>query len=134
MSNKQIVLKAMNELFHKKDSEAIQRYWHEAYVQHNPSMINGHEGLKNLLPFLDTNFKWQPGIMIEENNIVITHSLVHGWGPVPVIVVDIFRLEDGKIAEHWDVVQEETLASKSANGNSMTSFNITQNEKYTNGK
>jgi predicted SnoaL-like aldol condensation-catalyzing enzyme len=134
MSNKQIVLKAMNELFHKKDTEAIQRYWHEAYVQHNPSMINGHEGLKKLLPFLDTNFKWQPGIMIEENNIVITHSLVHGWWPVPVIVVDIFRLEDGKIAEHWDVVQNEIPASKSESGNAMTSFNITQNEKYTNGK
>lgn len=121
MRNKEIVLKAMDELFHQKDATAIERYWHEAYLQHNPSMINGHEGLKNLLPVLDPKFKWQPGIMVEENNIVITHSLVHGWGPDPVIVVDIFRLEDGKIAEHWDVVQEETPASKSASGNTMTS-------------
>jgi predicted SnoaL-like aldol condensation-catalyzing enzyme len=122
MGNKEIVLKAMNELFHEKDSNAIERYWHESYVQHNPSMINGHKGLKDLLTILDANFKWQPGIIVEENNIVITHSLVHGWGPVPVIVVDIFRLTDGKIAEHWDVVQEETDASKSVSGNSMTSF------------
>ena len=71
---------------------------------------------------LDSNFKWEPGIMVEENDIVITHSLVHGWGPKPVIVVDIFRLDDGKIAEHWDVVQEEIPASISANGNAMTSF------------
>lgn len=85
-------------------------------------MINGHEGLRNLLPVLDSRFKWKPGIIVEENDVVITHSLVHGWGPVPVIVVDIFRLEDGKIAEHWDVVQEETPTSKSASGNSMTSF------------
>lgn len=122
MTNKEIVLKAMNELFHEKDGTAIERYWHESYQQHNPSMINGHEGLKNLLPFLDPDFKWQPGIIVEENDIVITHSLVQGWGPVPVIVVDIFRLEDGKIAEHWDVVQEETPAASSANGNAMTSF------------
>ncbi len=122
MKNKDIVLKAMNELFHEKDSTAIEKYWHENYQQHNPSMINGHEGLRNLLPFLDANFKWQPGIIAEEKDIVITHSLVNGWGPVPVIVVDIFRLEHGKIAEHWDVVQEETPASKSANGNAMTSF------------
>lgn len=122
MRNKDIVLKAMNELFHEKDSNAIERYWQESYLQHNPSMINGHEGLQKLLPMLDSDFKWQPGIIVEENNIVITHSLVHGWGPVPVIVVDIFRLEDGKIAEHWDVVQEETPASKSASGNPMTSF------------
>lgn len=122
MTNKDIVLKAMNELFHEKDSTAIERYWHESYQQHNPSMINGHEGLKQLLPVLDSNFKWKPGIIVEENDTVITHSLVHGWGPSPVIVVDIFRLEEGKIAEHWDVVQEEIPVSKSANGNAMTSF------------
>lgn len=122
MTNKEIVLKAMNELFHEKDSTAIERYWHKEYIQHNPEMIDGHDGLKNLLPFLDTNFKWQPGIIVEQGDIVITHSQVHGWRPVPVIVVDIFKLRDGKIAEHWDVVQEETPASKSASGNAMTSF------------
>jgi predicted SnoaL-like aldol condensation-catalyzing enzyme len=122
MSNKEIVLKAMKELFGNRDTTAINRYWHESYIQHNPSMINGHEGLKNILSILDSGFTWEPGIIVEENNLVITHSLVHGWGTVPVIVVDIFRFEDGKIAEHWDVVQEETPASKSANGNSMTSF------------
>lgn len=122
MTNKEIVLKAMNELFHEKDSAAIERYWHEAYKQHNPAMTDGHEGLRNLLPVLDTNFKWKPGIIVEQGDIVITHSQVHGWGPVPVIVADIFRLEDGKIAEHWDVVQEEVPASKSASGHAMTSF------------
>lgn len=129
MTNKEIVLKAMKEFFGDRDATAINRYWHESYIQHNPSMINGHEGLKNILSILDAGFTWKPGIVVEENNVVITHSLVNGWGPVPVIVVDIFRLEDGKIAEHWDVVQEETLASKSANGNSMTSFNNVKNEK-----
>lgn len=47
MGNKEIVLKAMNELFHEKDSKAIERYWHESYIQHNPS-IDDHEGLRNL--------------------------------------------------------------------------------------
>ena len=129
MSNKEIVLKAMNELFHEKDSRAIERYWHESYVQHNPSMINGHEGLRNLLPMLDSNFKWQPGIIVEENNIVITHSLIHRWGPVQFIVVHIFRIEDVKIAEHLHVVQQETPTLKSASGNVMTSFNVLTNEK-----
>lgn len=122
MGSKEIVRNAMHELFHNKDKSAIERYWHETYVQHNPTMINGHVGLENLLPVLDPNFKWEPGIIVEDNNIVITHSLVHGWGPVPVIVVDIFRLENGKIAEHWDVVQEAVPAVKAANGNEMTSF------------
>ena len=131
MGNKEIVLKAMNELFQEKDSRAIDRYWHVSYEQHNPSMINGHEGLRNLLTMLDGSFNWNPGIIIEENDVVITHSLVYGWGPVPVIVVDIFRLEDGKIAEHWDVVQEEIPALKSANGNPMTSFKSTLLRNHT---
>ena len=122
MSNKEIVLQAMNELFHEKNGEAIERYWHKAYKQHNPSMTDGHDGLRDLLPLLDANFKWQPGIIVEQGDIVITHSQVFGWGPAAVIVADIFRLEDGKIAEHWDVVQEEVPASKSASGHPMTSF------------
>lgn len=74
MENKEIVLEAMNELFHERDSKAIERYWHESYVQHNPSIESGHEGLKKLLDLLDSNFKWQPGIIVEENDIVISYS------------------------------------------------------------
>jgi len=122
MTNKEIVLKAMDEFFHQRDVSALNKYWQESYLQHNPSMINGHEGLKNILGILDKDFKWNPGIVVDQGDIVVTHSLVRGWGPVPVIVADIFRLEDGKIAEHWDVVQEEVPASKSAVGNAMTSF------------
>lgn len=122
MTNKEIVLKAMKELFGDRDISALNRYWHESYIQHNPSMTDGHQGLKNILSILDQDFKWIPGIIIEQDNIVITHSQVHGWGPVPVIVVDIFKFNDGKIVEHWDVVQEEIPASKSASGNPMTSF------------
>ena len=122
MTNKEIVLKAMDEFFHQRDISAIGKYWEESYLQHNPSMINGHEGLKNILGILDKDFKWHPGIIVEQGDIVITHSLVHGWGSVPVIVVDIFKLKEGKIIEHWDVVQEEIPGSKSASGNAMTSF------------
>jgi predicted SnoaL-like aldol condensation-catalyzing enzyme len=43
--------------------------------------------------------------------------------------VDIFRFEDGKIAEHWDVVQSEVPASNTASGNPMTSFNLINSEK-----
>lgn len=129
MENKEIVVNAMNQLFHEKDSAAIERYWQESYIQHNPSMTSGHQGLRNLLPLLDSTFKWEPGIIVQDGNIVVTHSLVHGWGLAPVIVVDIFRMEDGKIAEHWDVVQLEVPASESANGNAMNSFNMIRNGK-----
>jgi predicted SnoaL-like aldol condensation-catalyzing enzyme len=87
-------------------------------------MINGHQGLKDILEFIEPGFKWEPGIFIESDNLVLAHSLVYGWGPSPLIVVDIFRFEDGKIAEHWDVVQSEVSASNAASGNPMTSFNL----------
>lgn len=123
MNNKDVVVKAMKEFFVDRDHSAIDRYWHENYIQHNPSMINGHQGLKNIMEFIEPGFKWEPGILIESNDLVLTHSQVHGWGSSPLIVVDIFRLENGKIAEHWDVVQSEVQATETASGNSMTSFN-----------
>jgi predicted SnoaL-like aldol condensation-catalyzing enzyme len=89
MTNKEIVVKAMKEFFVDRDNNAIKRYWHESYVQHNPSMRNGHQGLRDILTSIDPGFKWVPGIFIETNDLVISHSQVHGWGPVPLIVVDI---------------------------------------------
>jgi predicted SnoaL-like aldol condensation-catalyzing enzyme len=129
MTNKEIVLKAMKEFFVDRDINAIERYWHESYGQHNPSMINGHQGLKDILEFIEPGFKWEPGIFIESDNLVLAHSQVHGWGPSPLIVVDIFRFENGKIAEHWDVVQSEVPAEKTASGNPMTSFNLINSGK-----
>ncbi|OOQ58405.1 nuclear transport factor 2 family protein [Mucilaginibacter pedocola] len=130
MSNKEIVVKAMKEFFVDRDHNAIEKYWQENYIQHNPGMIDGHPGLRDILKnSIDSGFKWEPGIFVESGDLVIAHSEVHGWGPNPLIVVDIFRFEDGKIAEHWDVVQEEVPASKTASGNSMTSFNRKGSDK-----
>ena len=42
-----------------------------------------------------------------------------GWGPKPIIGVDIFRVAGGKIAEHWDVLQEEITTEQSVNGNDI---------------
>ena len=115
----------MKEFFVDRDHNAIEKYWQEHYIQHNPGMIDGHQGLKDILKnSIDSGFRWEPGIFIESGDLVIAHSEVQGWGPNPLIVVDIFRFEDGKIAEHWDVVQEEVPASKTASGNAMTSFNL----------
>ncbi|GAA4564089.1 nuclear transport factor 2 family protein [Planotetraspora kaengkrachanensis] len=118
MGNKDIVLTAMHELFHQKDLTALDRYWGEPYVQHNPTMPNGLDGLRAIVPNLD-GFSWEPARVVEDGDLVITHSRVHGWAEHPVVIADIFRLENGRIVEHWDVVQAEVPAESSANGNPM---------------
>ncbi|MFG1916005.1 nuclear transport factor 2 family protein [Micromonospora sp. NPDC048898] len=116
--NKEIVLTAMRELFVEGDTTAVDRYWREPYVQHSPQLPNGLETLRTVVPTL-VGFTWEPHRIVAEGDLVMAHSLVHGWAPTPVVIVDIFRLEDERIVEHWDVIQEVVPTEKSANGNPM---------------
>ncbi|NMO51484.1 SnoaL-like domain-containing protein [Actinoplanes sp. TBRC 11911] len=116
--NIEIVLTAMRELFADKDVTALDRYWAEPYTQHSPQMPNGLDTLRTIVPTLE-GFSWEPQRIAASGDLVFTHSRVLGWAPGPVVIVDIFRLEKGKIVEHWDVVQEEVTADASANGNAM---------------
>ncbi|MET9355749.1 nuclear transport factor 2 family protein [Streptomyces sp. NPDC006617] len=117
-SNVDIVLTAMRELFADKDLTAIDRYWAEPYIQHSPQMPNGLDTLRQVVPNLE-GFSWEPQRIAAQGDLVFTHSIVHGWAPDPVVIVDIFRLEDGRIVEHWDVVQDIVSPEESANGNAM---------------
>lgn len=60
-------------------------------------------------------------MMIAEEDKVMVHGRYQGWGPVPLIAVDIFRIESGMLVEHWDVMQEEIIADAAINGNEMFS-------------
>jgi len=60
-------------------------------------------------------------MVIAEGDLVMVHGRYVGWGPKPLVAVDIFKVKDGKVVEHWDVMQEEVPAAQSANGNSMLS-------------
>lgn len=116
--NIQIVLTAMRELFHDKDLTALDRYWAEPYVQHSPQMPDGLDTLRAAVPGLQ-GFSWEPQRVAAQGDLVFTHSIVHGWAPGPVVIVDIFRLDGGRIVEHWDVVQDLTPAHSTASGHPM---------------
>ena len=119
MSHKALVKKALTELFIQGDLTALDRYWSDHYVQHNPTIPNGHEALKGLLTSLGPNAKAEFGLMIEDGDFVMVHSRYTGLGPKPLIAVDIFRIKDNKLAEHWDVLQEEVPAAMTASRNPM---------------
>ena len=62
---------------------------------------------------------YEPGMTVADGDLVMVHGRYTGWGPKPMVAVDIFRVENGKVVEHWDVMQEEVPASDTASGNAM---------------
>lgn len=116
--NTEIVLTAMRELFKEKGVTALDRYWAEPYVQHSPQMPSGLDTLRAAVPGLE-GFSWEPKRIAAQGDLVFTHSIVHGWAPNPVVIVDIFRLDNGRIVEHWDVIQDLVSADATVDGNPM---------------
>lgn len=112
-SNKDFVVKAVTELFSNKDLTAIDRYWAEDYMQRNPGLASTSAVLKEALKDMPADMTYEIGMVIAEGDMVAIHGRFTGWGPKPMIVVDIYRVEDGKIAEHWDIMQEEVLETAS---------------------
>jgi predicted SnoaL-like aldol condensation-catalyzing enzyme len=118
-SNKALVLAGIKGVFIDRDPSVLDRLFSHDYQQHNPQIPNGTATIKALLVNLPADFKYEPGLVVAQGNYVTIHGRYFGWGPKPMVAVDIFRVANGKIAEHWDVMQEEVPAEQSANGNSM---------------
>jgi predicted SnoaL-like aldol condensation-catalyzing enzyme len=118
-ANKALVLAGIKGVFIDRDPSAVDRLFSADYRQHNPQIPNGPTAIKALLGNLSRDFKYEPGLVMADGDYVSIHGRYTGWGPKPMIAVDIFRVANGKIAEHWDVMQEEVPAAQSANGNSM---------------
>jgi len=120
-SNKQVVLKVLKGAFVERDVSVVDRYFSDDYVQHNPAIPNGRKAIANLIPTLKKDFSYEPGMVVAEGDLVMVHGRYVGWGSTPLVAVDIFRVKDGKVVEHWDVMQEEVPASATASGNPMFS-------------
>jgi predicted SnoaL-like aldol condensation-catalyzing enzyme len=118
MTNKELVIKAVTEVFINGDATALDKYWSENYIQHNPQIPNGREALKQLMSG-GGNMKYEMGLVVADGDFVMVHARITGFGPKPLIAVDIFRVKEGKLAEHWDVLQEEVPAENTASKNSM---------------
>jgi predicted SnoaL-like aldol condensation-catalyzing enzyme len=120
--NKKIVLEYTDLAFtQRKPEESVAKYQGPYYRQHNPSATDGSESFIGFMKwFMQTypSFRMELKRIIAEGDLVVTHShLVRKPGDRGMSVVDIFRLENGKIVEHWDVVQE--IPETSANNNTM---------------
>jgi predicted SnoaL-like aldol condensation-catalyzing enzyme len=119
MSNKKIVLEALTGLFVRRDVSVLDTHFAPDYRQHNPTIGNGVAALRAIAPKLSPSLKYEPGMIVEDGDIVMVHGRYVGWAEKPLVAVDIFRVRDGKLVEHWDVMQEEVPASATASGNPM---------------
>jgi predicted SnoaL-like aldol condensation-catalyzing enzyme len=118
--NKALVLEAFETLFNKRDYAAAERYWSPHYIQHSAHIEPGREGLFNLIQSTPPTLKYEPGTIMAEGDSVIVHGRYSGIGlPVNWIVVDIVRIKDGILVEHWDVIQDEATKQQSKSGAPM---------------
>lgn len=115
--NKTIVLEAFDALFNRRDYAVAERYWSDRYIQHSAHIEPGRDGLFNLVRSLPDTLRYENHLILAEGDYVIAHGRFSGSGREAAwIAADIVRFEDGKLAEHWDVLQDEATKAQSKSG------------------
>jgi predicted SnoaL-like aldol condensation-catalyzing enzyme len=115
--NKALVLDAFDTLFNKRDYEAAERYWSPNYIQHSAHIEPGRDGLFNLIRNTPDTLRYEHQLIVAEGDYVIVHGRFSGYGrPVAWIAADIVRIENSRLAEHWDVLQDEATKAESKSG------------------
>ncbi|MFG2039464.1 nuclear transport factor 2 family protein [Dactylosporangium sp. NPDC048998] len=116
-SPKETVLAAAKELFGDKDPSAVDRWVAADYKQHSALAADGPEALRGLVAGLPAAFRYEGARVIADGDLVALHGVYHGFGPDPLVAFDIFRVADGKLAEHWDALT--TVVTSTASGRSQ---------------
>jgi predicted SnoaL-like aldol condensation-catalyzing enzyme len=119
--NKKTAIAFYEAAINQKNYDAAVKYLGAHYKQHNPTAADGAEGLKGFIDFLKSKYPNQKGEIkrvIAEGDLVVLHvHSTRGDNTPGRAIVDIFRLENGKVVEHWDVIQD--IPEKPANNNGM---------------
>ena len=115
--NKALVLDAFDTLFNKRDYAAAEKYWSPNYIQHSAHIPPGREGLFDLIKASPPSLRYEHGLIMAEGDFVIVHGRYSNTGlAANWIVADIVRIENGLLAEHWDVIKDEATKAESKSG------------------
>ncbi|MCY1372123.1 SnoaL-like domain protein [compost metagenome] len=120
-ANKAAVLAFYEKGLNQKDADAALTYVGDRYVQHNPNAADGPEGFRQFIAFLRDKFPQSHSeikrVFTDGDYVILHVHAVREPGARGSAIIDIFRLEHGKIVEHWDAVQP--IPEQSANSNGM---------------
>ena len=120
-ANKKVVREFYEAAINKKDFEAASKYLGAKYVQHNPRAADGAEGLKSYLAYLKDKFPKSHSeikrVLVDGDYVILHVHAVREPGTLGQAIVDIFKVDNGKIVEHWDVIQD--IPDKPVNNNGM---------------
>ena len=119
-NNKQIVLQAYQRIFGDLDASAVDEYMSKDFVQHNPTIADGPEGVKQLVRMLASQGVPKQVIefkhVLSDGETVMLHSRYEMAGK-EWRFIDIYRVENGKLVEHWDAMMQ--MPDARANDNPM---------------
>jgi predicted SnoaL-like aldol condensation-catalyzing enzyme len=115
--NKALVLEAFDTLFNRRDYAAAERFWSSDYIQHSAHIAPGRAGLFDLVRAAPHTLRYENQLIVAEGDYVIAHGRFSGNGRSAAwIAADILRIENGRLVEHWDVLQDEATEAESLSG------------------
>ncbi|TWX65245.1 hypothetical protein ESZ36_18395 [Colwellia demingiae] len=114
---KAIAVKAQDAFFKDHDANEIKKYFREDYIQHNPHVPTGIEAVLGFLPVLEkAGTTYQTHRLLEDDEFIVMHntySNAESFGAKDVVTFDIWRMENGQVAEHWDAISPVIVATAS---------------------
>ncbi|OED08201.1 nuclear transport factor 2 family protein [Burkholderia sp. A2] len=120
-ANRRTVLAFYEKGLNEKDADAALAYVGDRYVQHNPNAADGRDGFRKFVAFLRDTYPQSHSEIkrsfVDGDYVILHVHAVRELGTRGSAIMDIFRLEHGKIVEHWDVNQP--VPEQAANGNTM---------------
>jgi len=138
MAIKEIALAALAALFADYDPVATEKLLTPDYIQHNPAVPTGRAAIIGFLPGLkESGITVKTHRLIAEGDIVVAHSSysnAQAAGGENLVVFDVFRIENGKIAEHWDNLTAKTPPNPSGHTQTDGPTEITDLDKTADNK